>query len=300
LHRIAALFFDTLEARAGMLAAFRDAMQAAALQEGRDYALETHFALGDAARMKDIATEVAASAPSVILVAGTMPAIAAHAATRAVPILMVGVGDPQARGLIASFDNPGGNATGSSDQSADAFGERLSYLRLLLPGLRRLVLLGSASILPLEACAEQARSTGVQLDFVEMPMSGADLALALARIVTSRPDAVFAWPSPVSFAARREIAEHCQAAGLPLLYGWVEFMADAPALAACGPNLTSLYRLAVPTLQRILQGEAPGSIPATRPVFERVLNLDVAQRLGLRVPEAALAASTRVMGRGGT
>ena len=51
--------------------------------------------------------------------------LAAAVATKTIPIVMVGVSDPVALGLVASLSRPGGNATGTSGMFSEAAGKRL-------------------------------------------------------------------------------------------------------------------------------------------------------------------------------
>src|SRR5437667_7837169 len=51
--------------------------------------------------------------------------------------------DPVGAGLVASLARPGGNATGLSLQSLDLAGKRLSLLREVVPGLRRVAFIGN-------------------------------------------------------------------------------------------------------------------------------------------------------------
>jgi putative ABC transport system substrate-binding protein len=53
-------------------------------------------------------------------------------------------GDPVNTGLVASLSRPGGNVTGLSVQQTELAGKRLELLRELVPGLRRLAIMGNA------------------------------------------------------------------------------------------------------------------------------------------------------------
>jgi ABC-type uncharacterized transport system substrate-binding protein len=73
-------------------------------------------------------------------------------ATSAIPVVFALWGDPIGSGYIASLARPGGNATGLSMQSTDIAGKRLELLREVIPGLRRLVILGGGG----QGCALEA------------------------------------------------------------------------------------------------------------------------------------------------
>ena len=79
----------------------------------------------------------------VLIVTGSDPApTAARNATRTLPIVMVGAGDPVASGLVASLARPGGNVTGLTwDVSPDVAGKRFELLKDTKPGLSSVAVL---------------------------------------------------------------------------------------------------------------------------------------------------------------
>src|SRR5262249_20220590 len=65
-------------------------------------------------RIKDHAAELVNLNPDVILVAGRRAVPIVQQQTRSIPVVFVGISDPVASGLVASFARPGGNLTGFS------------------------------------------------------------------------------------------------------------------------------------------------------------------------------------------
>ena len=62
-----------------------------------------------------------------VIVAVSQPAVhAVRQATTTIPIVMFGVGDPVATGLVANLTRPGGNITGLSQLSPELSAKRLA------------------------------------------------------------------------------------------------------------------------------------------------------------------------------
>src|SRR5438132_2725201 len=111
--------------------------------EGRNVVIEYRDAEGKLERLPALAAELVAVKVDVILAPATPTALAAKQATKVIPIVFSVAGDPVGSGLVASLARPGGNVTGLSNQTIDLAGKRLELLREVVPGLRRLAILGN-------------------------------------------------------------------------------------------------------------------------------------------------------------
>jgi putative ABC transport system substrate-binding protein len=86
--------------------------------EGQNVAIEYRWAEDHQDRLAALAADLVARKVDVIVTsAGTPPALAASDATSTIPIFFIGVGNPVATDLVASFARPGGNLTGISNIS---------------------------------------------------------------------------------------------------------------------------------------------------------------------------------------
>ena len=104
--------------------------------EGRTIVVDWRWAGSDARRFPDLAADLVRLQVELIVTGADPAPTAARNATRTLPIVMVGAGDPVASGLVASLARPGGNVTGLTwDVSPDVAGKQLELLRDIYPGL---------------------------------------------------------------------------------------------------------------------------------------------------------------------
>src|SRR5262245_2032539 len=133
--------------------------------EGRTVAIEYRWAEGRTERFAEIATEFVRLKVDVIVTQGTSIVIAVRQATSVIPIVFASAGNPVANGLVANLARPGGNVTGLSSQSSDTVGKRLDLLREIVPGLRRLAILGNIdstyAVLDMGEAQAAARTRGL-------------------------------------------------------------------------------------------------------------------------------------------
>ena len=113
--------------------ALRQGLRDFGYEEGKNIVMDYKYAEGKPERLAQLAKELVAEKPDVIVVGGTAVAVAVKNATNTIPIVVAGAGDLVEAGLIKSFMYPGGNVTGVARMSADFFGDRLKLIKEILP-----------------------------------------------------------------------------------------------------------------------------------------------------------------------
>jgi putative tryptophan/tyrosine transport system substrate-binding protein len=128
-----------------LLAAFRKGLKDTGFVEGQNVAIEYRFADNQSERLPELANDLVRHQAMVIAATNTPAAIAAKAATTSIPIVFATAGNPVQLGLVASFNEPGGNVTGVSQLAVDMAPKRLELLHELLPNARTVALLVNPS-----------------------------------------------------------------------------------------------------------------------------------------------------------
>jgi putative tryptophan/tyrosine transport system substrate-binding protein len=171
-HRIGLLRSGSPTSDKHLLEAFRQGLRELDYVEGQNLVIEDRYAEGRDERLPDLATELVRLQVDVI-VAGRSNAIrAAQDATRTIPIVMAGTGDPVGQGFIASLAHPGGNITGLSALGAELPGKRLELLKETVPPSTRIAVLISAAHpfyeSVMRSLTEATRGLGLHLQVVEV------------------------------------------------------------------------------------------------------------------------------------
>jgi len=146
-------------------AAFVRRLQELGWMEGRTVAIEYRYAEGRPERFSEIAAEFVRLKVDVIVTAGTM-ALAAKEVTSVIPIVFPISPDPVGVGLVASLARPGGNVTGLSTQDLDLVRKRIELSREIVPGLRRLAILGNVGERAREMSEAQTAAAKLGLEAV--------------------------------------------------------------------------------------------------------------------------------------
>ena len=109
--------------------------------EGKNIAFEYRYGDSKLDRLPALADELVRLKVDVLVTSSTPATLAAKNATRTIPIVFMGVGDPVASGLVDSLARPGGNITGFTNISAVLAGKRLELLKETVPKLSRVAVL---------------------------------------------------------------------------------------------------------------------------------------------------------------
>jgi putative ABC transport system substrate-binding protein len=275
------------------LASFREELKALGWNEGGNLALEIRSAGGDLDKLQSLAAELATT--SQLIVSATGPATrAAINATKSVPIVMVGVGDPVGLGLVKSFTHPGGNVTGVSNIARDLAARRLALLKETVPKAKRVAVLFHPDdpVTPLQRrdIEPAARTLGLQLAYWPI-RTAEDLEQAFAQM---HADAVYRMAGQANTFSRRTV-ELTIAKRLPAMLLTAQDVA-AGGLMSYWTDHIEHYRRAAAYVDRILKGAKPADLPVEQPTrFEMVINMKTAKALGIKIPNSILVQATRVI-----
>jgi putative ABC transport system substrate-binding protein len=265
--------------------------------EGRTVAIEVRWAEGRNERAAEIAAEFVRLKVDVIVAQGTPSVIAVRQATSVIPIVFAAVGDPVGSGLVASLSRPGGNVTGLSTQQTDTASKRIELFREMVPGLRRLAIMGNVGnpSVELELSEVQSTARALGLEAAAFELRRAEDIAAAFDALKGHADALYVCADPLVFTNRIRVNTLAQGARLPTMYLLGEYV-EAGGLMSYGPSVPDLYRRAADFVDKILRGVKPGDIPVEQPTkFDLVVNLTTAKALGLEIPPALLARADEVI-----
>ncbi len=220
-------------------------------------------------------------------------------ATKSIPIVMVGVGNPVELGIVAGFVKPGGNVTGSSYLANEYAGKLLQLLKEAVPRLRSVAVFINPSNEAAPPLVKQMRADvgdlGMQAQIVEVSGKG-DFEAAFAAIRSANTESILLPPEPLIQSNRDAIAGFAQTHGLPLATVGGSRGLPASGLIAYGPTRGEYARLAARYVDRILKGAKPGDLSIEQPTrFELTINLKAAKALGLTIPQSLIVRADEVI-----
>jgi putative ABC transport system substrate-binding protein len=281
------------------IAAFRQELRELGYVEGKTVSLELRFGDGVAERLPELARELVALKPDVLVAATDSGIAAVKRETRTIPIVMVNSSDPAGAGFVANLPHPGGNVTGLSTLSAETSGKKLELLMEVVPGLARVAFLWSpdsrGNLLDYKETEVVARTLHVELQSVEL-YRAEDLERAFLAITDGHAQALIVPAgNPVAVARRDQVTALAQRGRLPSIYGFREYV-DAGGLMSYGPSIVDLFRRSAIFVDRILKGAKPADLSVEQPTkFDLVINLKTAKALGITLPPSLLRRADEVI-----
>jgi putative ABC transport system substrate-binding protein len=278
------------------VAALRQGLAELGHTESRNITIEYRAAAGKPERLPDLAVQLVAAKPDVILALGGDVAPFVRAATSTIPIVMVVSNDPVAAGLVSSMARPGGNITGLTFVSSDLAAKRLQFLKDMAPRVSRVGVLWNPDHVDPEYRETQkaAQVLGMRVQSLEVRNAG-DFDTAWHSVSAMQVEAVIAVSSRLMILNRQRIIESCQERRLLLASGWGPWAKEG-ALFSYGPDLNTITRRAAIYVDKILKGAKPADLPVEQPTkFELVINLKTAKALGLTIPRSILTRADEII-----
>ena len=297
LKTIGLLGVATPSAWSPWVAAFVQRLRELGWIEGRTVAIEYRWTEGRNDRLGEIAADLAQRHVDIIVTGGTAAVSAAKQAMPATPIVFALAGDPVGTGIVASLARPGGNVTGMSNQLPDTDGKRLELLREVVPGLGRVAIMANVgladTLLEMGGVQRMAKTLGLDVVMLELRRAE-DIAPAFVAL-QDRAQALYVCADPLVFSNRTRINTLAQAARLPTMWGFRDYV-EAGGLLSYGPNVPEMFRRTADLVDKILRGAKPADMPVEQPTkFDLVVNLKTAKALGLNVPPTLIALADEVI-----
>jgi putative ABC transport system substrate-binding protein len=280
-------------------AAFREGLNDAGFAEGRNVAVEYRWADGRYDQLAQLAAELVSRRVAVIVTGGgAVTAIAAKAATQAIPIVFSGGSDPVGTGLVASLSRPGGNMTGVLNIASELTAKRLEFLLELLPAGSKVAALrnpGSPeAAMHIREVEDAARLSGRQI-MIATARTEAEFESAVTGLSSQQVRGILIANDPFFASKRERLVAVITQNRIPAIYPQREY-AEAGGLMSYGTNFSDIYRQVGIYAGRILKGEKPADLPVMRPTrFELVINRKTAAAQGIELPNKLIALADDVI-----
>jgi putative ABC transport system substrate-binding protein len=280
-----------------LVAALRQGLNEEGFAEGRNVAIEQHWADNDPGRLRTLAADLVRRQVAVI-VGNSLAADAAKAATATIPIVFVSGDDPVASGLVASLNRPRDNLTGVTFFGGGQLGtKRLELLHELVPkgSIAVLVDTNYTSIQQEVPDVEAAgRALGRRVVIVKAG-SEREFEATFAGIIQAGASALMVTGSPFFTSQRRALIVLAARHALPAIYHLRDCVVDG-GLISYSASFTGAYRQAGVYAGKILKGAKPSELPVLQPItFELAVNLKTAKTLGLDVPPSIMLRADEVI-----
>jgi putative tryptophan/tyrosine transport system substrate-binding protein len=282
-----------------LVAAFRRGLSENGFVDGQNVAIDYRWADGRYDRLPGLARELVGRGVAVFVSTGGHPTLnAAKAATSTIPIVFATGVDPVQSGIIASFNRPGGNITGTYIITTGLEAKRFGLLQELVPASAAIALLTNSTNpnapAQVKDVQDAARIVGRPIHAF-YAATEQELDAAFTAIGQLKPAALMIASDPWLSTRRDRLVALVGRYSIPTMYQWREF-AEAGGLMSYGTNLADAYRQVGVYVGRILKGASPAELPVLQPTkFELVINLKTAKALNMQIPSGVLAIADEVI-----
>jgi len=264
---------------------------------GENLSVTARASRGRNGRLPELLQEFRAEGVDALVTVGYPPTLAAKES--GIPTVVVqGVGDPVATGLVESLARPGGSVTGISDVATTLSIKRLSLLKELNPRLTRVAMLWNRDDLGMslryKASADAAQSIGVSVQALGVREPD-DFEGVFETMGREPPDAILMVSDSLTMLNRKRVIDYAAAQKLPAIYE-VDSLVREGGLMSYGADARESFQRGAALIDRILKGTRPADLPFEQPTrYPFVINLKAAGAIGVTIPPALLARADEVI-----
>ena len=252
--------------------------------EGKNIEIDLQNAQGEQRNLKTISQQLAESS-DVVLAIATPSAQSLANTTQTTPVIFSAVTDPVSAKLVESREHPGGNVTGTSDQSSDAISTQINLVKKVLPKAKTIGILYTQSEPNSVVQKDEAKRLLEEKGFtvVEKTILDSNNVKAAAESLMAEVDMVFVPTDNIISSTMETVKQVSIKHKVPVFGGSTEMVAVG-GLYNYGTNYEELGRQTARMLIRVLKGEKPENIAVELPEkLELHTNQEMADALGIDI-----------------
>ena len=252
--------------------------------EGENIEIDFQNAQGEQRNLKTISQQLAESS-DVVLAIATPSAQSLANTTQTTPVIFSAVTDPVSAKLVESREHPGGNVTGTSDQSSDAISTQINLIKEVLPKAKSIGILYTQSEPNSVVQKDEAKRLLEEKGFtvVEKTILDSNNVKAAAESLMAEVDMVFVPTDNIISSTMETVKQVSIKHKVPVFGGSTEMIAVG-GLYNYGTNYEELGRQTARMLVRVLKGEKPENIAVELPEkLELHTNQEMADALGIDI-----------------
>lgn len=252
--------------------------------EGKNIEIDLQNAQGEQRNLKTISQQLAESS-DVVLAIATPSAQSLANTTQTTPVIFSAVTDPVSAKLVESREHPGGNVTGTSDQSSDAISTQINLIKKVLPKAKTIGILYTQSEPNSVVQKDEAKRLLEEKGFtvVEKTILDSNNVKAAADSLMTEVDMVFVPTDNIISSTMETVKQVSIKHKVPVFGGSTEMIAVG-GLYNYGTNYEELGRQTARMLIRVLKGEKPENIAVELPEkLELHTNQEMADALGIDI-----------------
>ena len=252
--------------------------------EGKNIEIDLQNAQGEQRNLKTISQQLAESS-DVVLAIATPSAQSLTNTTQTTPVIFSAVTDPISAKLVESREHPGGNVTGTSDQSSDAISTQINLIKKVLPKAKTIGILYTQSEPNSVVQKDEAKRLLEEKGFtvVEKTILDSNNVKAAAESLMAEVDMVFVPTDNIISSTMETVKQVSIKHKVPVFGGSTEMVAVG-GLYNYGTNYEELGRQTARMLIRVLKGERPENIAVELPEkLELHTNQEMADALGIDI-----------------
>jgi ABC-type uncharacterized transport system substrate-binding protein len=263
----------------------KDALSQGGFVDGSNVQIIFRYANGNLTRLPELAEELVAQKPDLLLAVGGDIVKALFDASKGTIPVVGGVSDSPVRaGLAMSLANPGRNFTGVTFLTDQMAAKRMELLNEIAPDTKRVAVILNPQHLDDELTFARKAAQSLGIEITTHPITGtSELDAAFRASSANGANSLFVVASRLTNFVAPRIAQYGLEQRIPVIAAWREF-ATSGALLSYGPDRIFEAKRVAGYVQKVVSGTRPADLPIEQPVkFELVVNLKTARSIGLPI-----------------